>query len=59
MEWDKQNSGILYFGNNGSIVKKYKVNEEKIVDELMINKLYPNVNQICSFLSNGDKFLSF
>ena len=53
MEWDKQNSGILYFGNNGSIVKKYKVNEEKIVDELMINKLYPNVNQICSFLSNG------
>ena len=59
MEWDKQNSGILYFGNNGSIVKKYKVNEEKIVDELMINKLYPNVNQICSFLSNCDKFLSF
>jgi hypothetical protein len=53
MEWDKRNSGILYFGNNTSIVKAYNVNDKKITQELAINKLYPNVNQICSFLSNG------
>ena len=56
IEWDKQNSVVLYFGNNLSTIKKYNINEQKITQELMINRLFPNVNQICSFSSNGNKF---
>lgn len=53
MEWDKRNSNILYFGNNQSSLKSYDINEKKILQELIINRQYPYVNQICSLPING------
>ena len=52
VEWDKRHNGVLLIGNDMSTVKEYNVNEMKITQELIINKSYPCVNQICSFHAN-------
>ena len=53
MEWDKRNSKILYMGSKSASIKLYDVGEKKVIQEVLMNKLYPRVVQICSFSTNG------
>ncbi|RNA43278.1 WD repeat-containing 91, partial [Brachionus plicatilis] len=51
IEWDRQNSNILYIGTRQNTLKVYDLNIKKIVQELVLNKQYPLVKFIFSTLA--------
>ena len=56
MEWDAKNHNILYLGSEAAVVRVYDAQEKKFIQALEVNKAYPRVTQICSFIANRDFF---
>jgi len=52
MEWDAKNHNILYLGSEAAVVRVYDAQEKKFIQALEVNKAYPRVTQICSFIAN-------
>lgn len=54
MEWDCKTTNILYLGSEAALVRVYDAQEKKFTQMLEVNKAYPRITQICSFMANGE-----